>query len=1022
MLGAAVAPLLSFRLYPSETGKTIYVNFSYSGASASAVEMDATAPIEGVLSTIEGIKDISSISGDGWGYITLEFEKNAKAEKVRFRVLSAIREIYPQLPQDVTYPTISSFSNQQQNMVRLLVYTISSNIDPPALKELTSENLIVPLSQIDGVSSVDLFGANCNDWYMMYNTTLMQTLGVTTSQVLQAISRHGYYAEAGVSRSNAGVAPVVLTGKGLNSKDWENIEVACINGRIIRLGQIAKVELRERDANRYYRINGQTAINLVVQSGKDANQIATANQIYARLNELRKNLPASVKIDKTYDSTVQLRNDLSKNVIRTAFSVVILLVFVLVATRSFRYLLVVTLSLVANLSIAMLMYHALKLEIHLYSLSGITLSLGLIIDNTLVMVDHIRHRHNIKVFTALLAATLTTIGALASIFFLDPEQQRNLTDFAWVIIVNLAVSLLVALLLIPALVQKVNLRSMSKKNGVNELRIKCRLSAWYSKCTGLLTRFRGVVLTLGVLMVGLPVFLLPDKIENNDGFWVRAYNSTFGSSHYQSRLKPYIDVALGGTLRLFYNSVWEKSSWGVPERTRLFVRYSMPQGSTLALADGIGRLYEGHILSNPEVERTITNVSEDGGSIEIFFCPELENGTFPFLLKGRLEALANTQAAADFNIYGVGLGFSNSTSFSWANSQILLTGYSHKQLMSWARIFADSLRLMPRVDKIWIKGGRSWNFADEFRRYLDLNQEALLLGGSSVLDFSNELGKNAPLMDHTSWQTVNNRVMLVRLRPQGNIITDFDLNATPFYAADRFFRANQVGTFRNELVQDEIYKTNQQYIITLAYNFIGPDKLMDKVLEEQVEKINRSLPVGFKADFAGGYRWGEKSYKHYLLIALMVLIIYTITSVLFESLLKPLAVIVLIPLSFVGVFITYWLFDLSFDQGTFAAFLLLGGLVVNSAIYIINEQANLMRKYPNLSALNAYKRAVNAKIIPVVLTVVSTVLGLLPFVVYGEEPFWFSLAAGTIGGLIFSIPALLIFLPTLPSIVREQKR
>jgi multidrug efflux pump subunit AcrB len=194
------------------------------------------------------------------------------------------------------------------------------------------------------------------------------------------------------------------------------------------------------------------------------------------------------------------------------------------------------------------------------------------------------------------------------------------------------------------------------------------------------------------------------------------------------------------------------------------------------------------------------------------------------------------------------------------------------------------------------------------------------------------------------------------------------------------------------------------------------------VLEKQIKQIQSILPVGFSAkNPSDSYRWNKEEKTQYLLIGLMVLIIFIVTATLLESLLQPLAVILLVPISFVGVFITYSIFDLSFDQGTYAAFLLLGGLVVNSAIYIINEQNNLAKRYPNATAISIYTRALSAKLVPVLLTVISTVLGLLPFVMFGEEPFWFSLAAGTIGGLLFSIPALLLFLPALPGGVIKSK-
>lgn len=1015
LAGVTIAPQLSIRLYPSTQGSSIYVSYNYSGASAEAVEMEATAPLEGLLSLVDGVQRVSSVSGDGWGRITLSLTRDAEPDMVRFKVLSAIREAYPQLPQGVTYPRVSAQSSNKEKMVQLLTYTISSDINPPELREMANDAIVAPISLIEGVSGVSIYGANTNDWYIEYNPEAMLRHSITAQHIAQAIALYGFSAGLGVeSTAESQTMPLLLTGPGINPKKWNSIEVANRNGRIITLGQIATVELREREPDGYFRINGQTAITLVVQSSDEANQIATANKVYVEVDKIRQSLPPGVELLKSHDNTTHLRTDLRKNFLRTIFSISILLIFVLVASRSFRYLLVVAVSLVANLSIAILFYHTMNLEIHMYSLSGITLSLGLIIDNTLVMVDHLRHRRNMLVFTAILAATLTTIGALVSIFFLEESQRANLTDFAWVIIINLSVSLIIGLFLIPSLVDRLKLGNIQNLRRNATLRFRYKLAKGYAWLVSKIYRFRKIALTVGLLAVGLPIFLLPDKIEE-EGFWPNIYNSTLGSNTYRTSIKPIADKVLGGSLRLFYNSVWTKSFWGTPERTRVFVRASLPQGSTLEQSNHLAAIFESHILAHSEVGQSICNVRGTGFNIEIFFTPEHENSSFPFVIKSKMESVAITQAGADFSIYGVGRGFSNALGTGWANSQIRLTGYSHRQLMSWARVAADSLIKMPRVDKIWIRGGDAYWFTDEYRRFLNLNNNLLLVQGIPAYQMASELAQFSPRRDLIRYETVSSKTSTLRIRPARDMVpSDFEIKKSPIEINEHQTRTETVGTFRDELTNDQIHKVNQEYIVTLAYNYIGPDKLVQMVLDREIERLNTILPIGFKAGKRQFASWRKEDKKQYGLIGLMVLILFIITSVLFESLRQPLAVILLVPLSFIGVFITYWMFDLSFDQGTYAAFILLGGLVVNSAIYIINEQNNLRKRYPNATPQSIYIRAVNAKVVPVLLTVLSTVLGLLPFVMFGEEPFWFSLATGTIGGLIFSIPALLLFLPALP--------
>ena len=173
--------------------------------------------------------------------------------------------------------------------------------------------------------------------------------------------------------------------------------------------------------------------------------------------------------------------------------------------------------------------------------------------------------------------------------------------------------------------------------------------------------------------------------------------------------------------------------------------------------------------------------------------------------------------------------------------------------------------------------------------------------------------------------------------------------------------------------------------------------------------------MGYTAQREDSYwGWGKKNNKQYRLIGLLIVIIFFTSSILFNSLKQPLAVIFIIPVSFIGIFLTFYWFKLNFDQGGFASFILLAGITINAAIYILNEYNLIKKRRPLLSPLHTYLKAWNAKIIPIFLTIISTVLGFIPFLVGTQkEGFWFPLAAGTIGGLIMSFIGIFIFMPLL---------
>jgi multidrug efflux pump subunit AcrB len=240
----------------------------------------------------------------------------------------------------------------------------------------------------------------------------------------------------------------------------------------------------------------------------------------------------------------------------------------------------------------------------------------------------------------------------------------------------------------------------------------------------------------------------------------------------------------------------------------------------------------------------------------------------------------------------------------------------------------------------------------------------------------------------------------------------WDLNNRPVSIGEKQFKLSSLAKVAKQKSGNDIYKTNQQYQLVVAYDFIGPEPLSKLVREQHEKELSQILPLGYSVRQYEWGGWDKKDKKQYLLILLVIVIIYFICSILLESLVQPFAIIFMIPISFIGVFLTFYLFDFNFDQGGFASFILLCGIVVNAGLYIINDYNNFCRAKGVRDNLRVYLKAFNHKIIPIFLTIISTVLGLVPFVWSGQnEVFWFAFAAGAMGGLIFSVTAILFYLP-----------
>ncbi len=1038
--GLAFLPLLHVQWQPSQTLPSITVSYSWPNVSGRVVEQEVTSILEGGLNRIRGIRKISSTSRNNGGYVTIEFDKTADMDAVRFEVASGIRQLYPKLPEGVSFPTLSLNRPDNEREKALLVYSLQASANPAGIQQYAEERIKPELSRIEGVNRIAVYGASPYDWMIEYDAVQLQTLGLTPYVLQQAVNRYYSTESLGMVQDvdDKGRKAWMQLTVGIPETErihLEEIPIQTTEGRTIRLDDVAVVRHVEQEPTSYYRINGMSTVNVVIYASSQANHIVLAQQVKKMIKETETLLPKGYSLLNTYDSTEYIGDELHKIYVRTVATICILLLFILLVTRRFRFLLIILLSIIANICIALGMYYLLHIEIHLYSLAGITISLGLIIDNTIVMVEHIRSRGNKRVFIAILAATLTTAISLSAVFFLDDRIKLNLTDFAVVVIINLMVSLASAWFLTPALFDKlagkygrhsvdptgavdlsgsINIRKLKIKNRKLKLRRRPAFaSRIYTAVLSGIRRYRWAAWLIFVLGFGLPVFLLPAKIEK-EGRWADIYNKTLGSPWYVEKAKPIVDKALGGTLRLFVQFVYEGSQWNSDrERTTLNVYANMPPGATIVQMNRTMEALEKYLSEFPEIDRFQTDIpNAQNANIAITFKKEYEFGYFPHQLKSQLITWGIGSGAADWTVHGVGDPFSNRLYESSGQYQIRLYGYDFDQLYGYAENIRKKLLQNPRIKEVNLMSRYSWfkNVNHEFTLTPDI--ERLAMNGLSLPSYFGMV-RNAAGNEQTAGGTViDGTYQLIKYRAKQLPETDrWSLYNNLLRSGDMYLKLSSVSEMVKEAEQLEVCKENQQYTMIVSYDYIGSAKFGSKLNEQTVKETNEILPLGYKAEDASGWNWWKKEKKHYWLILLILIVMYMLCAILFESLRQPLAVISLVPFAFIGLFLTFYLFRLNFDQGGFAAFVLLCGLTVNAAIYIINDYNNLRKDSP-CSSRRLYMQAFHGKITPVMLTILSTILGLIPFVI-GEhrEPFWFALAAGTMGGLLFSLVGILFYLP-----------
>jgi len=978
LAGIALVSRLIVKLNPAVDHEALTVSYTFTDAAPQVVEHQVTSVLEGAFATISGIQHIESVSSHGYGYITLEAEKKTDLQTMRFQVLSVIKDVWQHLPDGVGYPEIITGSNGKDERQLLLSYVLNGNVETLELQQYAEKHIQTLLSGLPGTSGVEVYGATPYEWNLNFYSAKLSQYGLCTSDLSEALAQWGQVENIGsVVDQNQNVFPVTCT---FNAGDhseasWLNIPLKNINGNIIRMSDVADRTIVQQTPRHYFRINGLNTVVINIYASVTANQIALADQLYQTESLIKKDLPANWSLLKMYDSSEYLRREITKTTQRILAAIVLLLLLVLLVHRSFRYLLLIAISLVINLAIAVIFYHIFRVEIHLVSIAGITVSISIIIDNYIMMADHVLQRRNLRIFTAMMASTLTTLGALVVIFFLDESDKINLVDFAQVVIINLAVSLPVALWLIPSLINGLNIKPRQPISKSRRFKRVQQFNRIYSAYIKFARRWRWALIIILIL-------------------------------------------AFGSSLKLFMQHTRQGGDFYSPSgETTLYIRVSLPTGTTTAQLNEVCLKMEGYLQQFPAIRQFQTSVNgPQDATIVVYFTPESEKGSEPGIIKNFMIQKATEFAGADFGIYMRNESFSNELSEGWRMSSICMSGYNYRELLALSQSLSDSLLKNPRIENIAIYSG-----LHSFYQTSTIEEKGLLIDkarlaavGIGYADFVNSLyNYNA---GPVSQITINDGKEYITVKLIADDLQQSDLwqlMNTRLQINHSVIRPGEVSQLTTINVDGNIYKKDQSYYITTAYDFIGPEELSRRVLEREKDKLNKVLPLGYKAEIINyQYSWSiHDKPAYYRLLILIAIIIWAISAVMFESLIQPLVVISAIPISFIGTFLTFYLFKIPFDEGGYASLLLLSGLAVNMVIYILND-INHFRKQKGIHSHTVYLKAFNFKIRPIMLTTASTVIGLLPFLVVDSgTSFWTAFAAGTTGGLLFAIPMITLYLP-----------
>jgi multidrug efflux pump subunit AcrB len=1017
---------LTVQFNPVRENLSLSVRF-WGPGSARVVETEVTSLIEGALNTVDGVSSINATTREGGGNVTLTFKKGTNMETTRFDVATRLRQIRNKLPEGAGTDLSGSVGGGGRSSETLLIYTINADMPAIEIVRYVEKHMVPKLSKIEGVESVRTSGAKAFEWVLTFDPNSLRAVGMTPTNLSNAMSRYYQNSIVGTQVLEDRLMLVKLKTRMLTG-ELEKIPIGMVNGRMYYMGDFATVQYREQIPNSYNRINGLNTISLTVTGMEDINTIAVTNAVKEKVEELKASLPDNFAVKTNYDASEYLDNEMQKVLLRAIISLLILLTFVLVVSRSFRYLMVIGFTIIANMLSAVIFYWLFDVGIERYSMAGITVSLGIIIDTAIVIADHYTYYGNRKVMFSITGALLTTIGALMLVFFLPEDTRANLTDFIWVIVINLTLSIVIAFLFVPALLEYLPLKNKGVvKNTMKRRRRLVRHTERYERMTVWSRNHRWVFIVALIVLFGIPIQLLPNQVrrknteegkDNTKGGLVGLYNKTIGSKWYQ-RNKKWFEYPLGGTMNIFQKHSNGRMSFSRDdEEVReviLRVQANLAEGQTVQQLNEIVKEMENWLQQYDEISEFYTDLSGTSGSLEIHFKDEYQKSRFPYELKQRLWAKAMRFGGAVWTIPSLGdddQPLSNSIyRTSWSNT-IELSGYNYDILYRYAEELIDSLKANRRVNGQAGFTGSGWGSYVNSEFYMDLDRERLIRTGSNLSQYLSFI--NEQLYDSEAGRGVYDGHVYTPVRLVSSDKDYYDLwhIRNDMVVIDSMnLRLSDMGTITKQRTGLTIERNNQQYTIRVGYEFIGSYDLRAKMERELVKRFNDRMPMGFRVGGGSYYGWWTPEKQRTVLIFVVVLVIFMICATMFESFKVPLMIVLLIPVSFMGLFLAYPIFGVNFGQGGFAAMIMLCGITVNAGIYLTSEYRTIAGA-KGVHGLKTYLKAYNRKIVPTMLTVLSTVLGLIPFIMEGKQDmFWFSFAIGVMSGMLFSVIAIVFIMP-----------
>lgn len=1041
LFGAVSLSRLKLNLLPDLSYPTLTIRTEYEGAAPAEVENLVSKPIEEILGAVKNVSQVRSISRTGQSDVTLEFAWGTNMDFASMDVREKLDALF--LPLEVERPVILRFDPTLDPVLRYALYTESTEDPVQALKYLrrfADEQVKKDLEAAAGVASVKISGGLEEEIQVLIDQRRLAQLGIRAEQVVGTLRSENINLSGGRLEEGTQQYLVRTLNEFTSVEEIRDLVISQRDGKPLFLRDVADVLQGYKEREAISRLNGREAVEVAVYKEGDANTVSVADAVSFRLNQLGGMLPKELKIEKVYDQSTFIRQAVddvtSSAIVGGLLAIMVLFIFL----RDLKSTIIIGVAIPVSVIATFNLMYGYDITLNIMSLGGIALGIGMLVDNSIVVLENIsRHRAAGKsvvdaardgaseVGNAVIASTLTTVAVFFPLVFVDGIAGQLFRDQALTVTFSLLASLLVAITLIPMLsslsksessVEPLLLKEPKSRFGriVRQIRVAVFYSAFQ---TIIKVSKRGIALLGKAIMFVIGPLL--NRFERGYMAMENGYPSVIDWSLNHKALVLFTAVILFGTSLLMVPLIGVEliPSLSQGEYT---VELRLPPGTPLEKTDQVMRLTQEAAMRDSSITRSFAvagsgnrmdanpdNGGENWGEVSV----SLKPGSSAVTEAVSMDGLRSTLQA----IPGLQYKFDRPALFSFRTPiEIEVTGFDLDHLKQ----TAESITRLMRADRRFadVKSSMEQGYP-EIQVVFDRAKVSAL--GLNLNDVANTMVTyiKGDVATRYSWR---DRKIDVLVRSQESDRASLDeirryMVQTP---EGRSIPIDAIASIETAIGPSEIRRSSQQRVAVVSANLAEGD-LGEAITHLETMMAAVPMPEGVYTRMAGQSQEMDSAFNSLIIaLVLAVFLVYLVMASQFESLIHPFVILFTIPMAAIGAVWALWLTGSTISVVVFIGLILLAGIVVNNAIVLI-DLINQMRER-GMEKFEAIREAGRSRLRPILMTTLTTVLGLLPLSLGVGEGAEIRAPMGitVIGGLVVSTMLTLVVIPVMYAILDRK--